>query len=529
MTDVVEAFKDRYFITRPFTRSPTSTSHRSPSPGFLPPLFPSRPTSPPSSYKHLSPLPQSSSLSVNTIQSEGTIHAPREGVLRLTHGDTPELFRAQLEWLYTGEGFGDVVEWISAEDDSGLGGSIRDSLGRRGDIHNRRDKLGQDLTYMWRSKLYVDVRIHLDTPDHTSDSASEDSDDSVDSLSSTAIFTAHKFLLVSRSPYFSSLLLNASNFLQHGNSDVHLPTPPFTPASLHFCLGWMYAGHLDFSNRSFDLTTAFQIHRAATYLQLDTLVVEIEARVVYDFCHGLDRRKCTCRRCPFRAARVWRFASAPDVGAVELARRAREYVIAAWGESWGREVATADKKDRNAIIEDVVKRVRVNNIGATLRSTALVRARMEHALRTRGRDAGPWVDTLEAMLESITARVRQLLVERFAQVAESKEMWDLVSGRGFSGDVLDDLGKELLAAVSTSSGCIQGPRIYQALVSSILLKVDPITLQTALPSRGQGRQQIESIKEGVVGHIRRRWMQVRDGGGFDGVENWALKEISDGA
>lgn len=527
-TDDAEAFKDRYFITRPFARSPTSQRSHSPAPHFLPPLFPSRPTSPPSSYRHLSPALRSSSLSVNTVQSEGTIHAPREAVLRLTHGDTPELFRAQLEWLYTGEGFGDVVEWISAEDDSGLGGSIRDSLGRRGNIDERRDKLGQDLTYMWRSKLYADVRIHLDTPD-TSDSASEDSDDSIDSLSSTAIFTAHKFILVSRSPYFASLLLNTSNFLGTGpKNDIHLPTPPFTPAALHFCLGWIYAGHLDFSNRTFDLTTAFQIHRAATYLQLETLVGEIEARVVHDFCHGLDRRKCTCQRCPFRAARVWRFASAPDVGAVELGRRAREYLTVAWGESWGKEVATADKELRDGLVEDVVKRVRARNIAATIRSIALVRARMEKALRLKGREAGPWVDVLESMLERVSERVRTLLLEQFAHIAEGKEMWDLVSGKGFSADVLDGLGKELLAAVNTASGCIEGPRIYQALVSSILLKVDPNTLQTALPARGQGRQQIEAIKDGVVGHIRRRWMQVRDGGGFDDVENWALKEISDG-
>jgi hypothetical protein len=43
-------------------------------------------------------------------------------------------------WLYTSEGFGDVVEWIDDED---TGGSIRDSLGRRGNLDDRRDKLGQ--------------------------------------------------------------------------------------------------------------------------------------------------------------------------------------------------------------------------------------------------------------------------------------------------------------------------------------------------------------------------------------------------
>jgi hypothetical protein len=58
--------------------------------------------------------------------------------------------------------------------------------------------------------------------------------------------------------------------------------------------------------------------------------------------------------------------------------------------------------------------------------------------------------------------------------------------------------------------------------------VDPDSLQAALPPRSAARQQIETAKDGVLAHIRRRWMQIRDSGGFLGLENWSLKEISDG-
>ncbi len=68
----------------------------------------------------------------------------------------------------------------------------------------------------------------------------------------------------------------------------------------------------------------------------------------------------------------------------------------------------------------------------------------------------------------------------------------------------------------------------QTLVSSVLLKVDPDTLQTVLATRSSGRQRVESAKEGVLAHIRRRWMQIRDEGGFMGLENWSIKEIADG-
>ena len=55
-------------------------------------------------------------------------------------------------WLYTSEGMGDVVEWISDQDDVGLGflgpsevfsGNLRDSRGRKGGLDDRREKLGQ--------------------------------------------------------------------------------------------------------------------------------------------------------------------------------------------------------------------------------------------------------------------------------------------------------------------------------------------------------------------------------------------------
>lgn len=352
------------------------------------------------------------------------------------------------------------MEWIDDEENE-TGGSIRDSLGRRGDIHDRRDKLGQDLTYMWRSKLYVDVRIHLKPQLSDEDEEQEDdSDSSTDSLSSTAVFTSHRFILCSRSPYFASVLLNPA-FKPQTTADIHLPTPPFTPAALHFCLGYMYAGHLDFSNRSFDLTTAFAIYRAAMYLQLEALVQEIEARIVHDFCHGLDTALCKCRRCPLRAARVWRFASEPDIGAVQLRDHARRYVIRLWGQSWGREIGLADKQEKTDLVKDVCSTITPNSIIGAMKSMKAVRTRIEAGVRARGRDAAIWVDSLGEMVDQVEAHVRTILSKSFHQVAESADLWDLLSGKGFDGDVLDKLVNEIVGSVATAKGCIEGPRLYQ--------------------------------------------------------------------
>ena len=111
-----------------------------------------------------------------------------------------------------------------------------------------------------------------------------------------------------------------------------LPSPAFTPASLHFTLGFLYTGTLILSNRNYDLNTAFAILRSATYLSLDTLYNEIQARIIQEMIHGLFHTflsfaeyerltsskwgtgGCRCGQCARRAPRVLELALADDSG-----------------------------------------------------------------------------------------------------------------------------------------------------------------------------------------------------------------------
>ena len=418
-----------------------------------------------------------------------------------------------------------MVEWTSTGE-AGQTNRPRDPFGTRGSLEDRREKLGQDLTYMWRSKLYVDVRIHLDFS-ATADSCSSDSESSTLSLSSTAIFAAHRCILATRSPYFASLFLNSSSFQGQG-PDIALPCPPFTPAALHFCLGYMYAGRLDFSNRNFDLRTAFAIHRAATYLQMKSLVAEIESRIEHDFCHGFDIGKIHCRYCPLRAARVWSFAVSSDAGASDLGKHARDYIKVRWAESWGMEIATVDDAERLSLLEQVLESIRSEHILATFKSLIALRARMERLIRDKGRANLTWIDSLESMVAAIENHANSLLLKHFGELAVETEFVDICSGQKLGVEVVESLFDALTMACDAAKTYSSGPIIYQILISKVLLRTKPDSSLVKLPPRSLVRQRAESMLRAIEGSIRRRWTQLQSIGAFDELDSWVLNELSSG-
>ncbi|KAJ3558284.1 hypothetical protein NM688_g1014 [Phlebia brevispora] len=189
-------------------------------------------------------------------------------LLRLPTMINPTLFSKELEYLYTGKGFGEAFEFLFDTSE------VRED----GDAEEARiDKLRKDLVFMWRSRLYSDVKIAL-----TGTFSSSNHENT------TAVFSSHRFILVSRSPYFRTQLQQWGVKQAPGEPlTLNLPSPPFTPASLHFTLGFIYTGTLVFSHRTFDLDTSFHIMRSAAYLALDTLYDEIQARIVQEMMHGL--------------------------------------------------------------------------------------------------------------------------------------------------------------------------------------------------------------------------------------------------
>ena len=69
----------------------------------------------------------------------------------------------------------------------------------------------------------------------------------------------------------------------------------------------------------------------------------------------------------------------------------------------------------------------------------------------------------------------------------------------------------------------------QALVSAVLLRPHPRESdKSLLSSTSQIRVQVEQTRLDILRMIRRRWVSIRQEGGFDNMETWVTAEISDG-
>ncbi|KAF9242262.1 hypothetical protein BU15DRAFT_86859 [Melanogaster broomeanus] len=448
------------------------------------------------------------------------------GILRIPQQISPTLFSNELEYLYTGKGLGEAFEFLFDTSES------RDLVDAE---ENRIDKLRKDLVYMWRSRLYSDIRISLtgtfstSNPEHT-----------------TAMFSSHQFMLVSRSPYFRAQLLTwgpkavaAATLSAVGEPlTVTLPSPPFTPASLHFTLGYIYTGTLVFSHRTYDLDTAFAILRSATYLSLPQLYDETQARIVYEMLHGLyhaflefDEYEritgakwgiggCRCRQCARRVPRVLEFALSDDVSNNYLERGARRALVGLFGEGWcNAEFTSLPQKVRDSVVKGVGKRTTPANVFPLLFAA-------QHAMTKLDAAIDAWADVSREMVLIARKTIDECLVKDSEACFEQGEWVEMLEADGVGFEDGERVGW-VMEALKRGMSERYAATVYQTLVSSILLRPHATeTDSTMLSQTSHIRSQVEETRLDLVRWLRKRWMGIRQEGGFDALEGWSIKEIS---
>ena len=398
--------------------------------------------------------------SVSPSQFRSSSPAPSSitgAFLRLPLAHNPTFFSNELEFLYTGRGLGDAFNFFF---ESGERREEDDSE------EARVDKLRKDLVYMWRSRLYSDVRIELSSS--TTSPGGEET---------TAVFSSHRFLLLSRSPYFYDQLITygAPRLLSNEPITITLHSPPFTPPSLHFTLGFIYTGTLNFSNRTYDLDTAFHIMRSATYLQLQTLYDEIQARLVQEMLHGLFHAflefaeyeritggkwgtgGCRCRQCARRAPRALEFAVQPDVQNIYIERGARRALVGLFGEGWVTpEFATLPQKTKDGLLKGLAKRTVPLNVFALLFAAEAGMSKLNSVMDT-------WADTTREMILSARKVIDDTICARAEECFEQSDWLEIMEANGArfeDGEKVD----YVMSSVKRGLALGNAGRVYQVFM-----------------------------------------------------------------
>ncbi|KAH9177589.1 hypothetical protein EDB89DRAFT_2090074 [Lactarius sanguifluus] len=514
------SFQARYFSFRP---APIS------SPGPLDTYSPSVYPTQSALSLSLGPEPSSISRSPSPFRPASPVSRNQDGLMHLTTSINPNLFSKELEYLYTGKGLGAAFEFFY---------DSSEHYREEGDAEeNRIDKLRKDLVFMWRSRLYSDVRIGIE------------GSSSVHHEGLAAVFSTHRFILVSRSAYFHNALVvwktqkpeirDEDQDSDHSTEQptLMLPSPPFTPPSLHFVLGFIYTGTLIFSNRTYDLDTAFHIMRSAAYISLDTLYDEVQARIVHEMMHGLFHAYvdfneyeritggkwgvsgCRCRQCARRMPRVIEFSLQEDGKKELLQRGARRGLVGMFGEGWcNAEFAKLDKKIRDAAQKGVAKRTTPLNVFPLLFAA-------EFALTKLDAIIDPWADISRDMITDARRHIDHVLCAHAEECFTQSDWLELMETDGARFEDREHL-EWIMKSVQRGFTEKSAGRLYQVLVSSILLRPhasDPNL--TMLPPTSLVRHRVEETRVELLRWMKKRWVVIRMEGGFDKLDGWALKEI----
>ncbi|GAA5845435.1 hypothetical protein JCM3766R1_006552 [Sporobolomyces carnicolor] len=383
-----------------------------------------------------------------------------------------DVFETSLEYFYTGgreaEAFAVVLEGFN----EGASPADEELTGTA--------KLRQDLHFCWRSKLFADVDLVLESPDG--------------SLSTP--FAAHRAILASRSAYFESLLLG--DYSDSRLDRFTLPSPPFTPPSLVFVLGYMYTGTLDFSNRTFNLETVFETWRCAAFFSMSTLQDELQSKIV---------SMVTLQRAP----RIYQFAHASDVSSPVLAATTLPLVLDHFDETWATPyIGTLDYDPQMKLVSTLRSRITPVTVARISRQCRKLRKKI-------GLERSGWARNVESMLDAIEGRLVAVIANSLPEVVVSPGFIDLIDGVGFSSDVLEWLLLQVFNVEELNDKNI--PSMYQAIVGSVLLREQGLMVDA--------RMHVEDTRNGLLKLLKTRWASIRDQGGFDALEPWCLKELAE--
>ncbi|CAI2189994.1 10006_t:CDS:2, partial [Funneliformis geosporum] len=398
--------------------------------------------------------------------------------------EDPFFFRQELKFFYTGEEGSE--EFLAAVDTT-------DEL--------EQDKLKEDLLYMLKSKLYTDVELVLERSDDSLDIIEEDEE------VKPITVRAHRFMLYTRSEYFKKML--SSNFIEARSSHIHLDNSIFTQTSLNLILTFIYTGNLSSPSKPLTLETCENVWIGADFLGIKLLCDEC----VYRIATLLHYFTCTCAECQAVVPEVAAFAKQYEV---DLLWQGCLHVLShGFDKMWPQKAfAELDEETREEILLTVLARIQNNNIMAVFKSCRKVLSMIE--IKGIGL---PWIEIIREMTLQVQSYTTQILVDNFEQLCdEDQEFLDCVDGIGFSSDLLEEM---MYTIVENGLSERNAARVLKCITEKLL------TRQAIMDTESfETKRVLLQAKQNIFDYIKKRWISVKQNGGFRLLSPWLLDEFS---
>lgn len=219
--------------------------------------------------------------------------------------------------------------------------------------------------------------------------------------------------------------------------------------------------------------------RSATYLSLQTLYDEIQARIVQEMMHGLFHAflpfaeyerlttgawgtgGCRCRQCARRAPRVLEFSLKDDVKNGLLERGARRALVGLFGEGWcTSEFAGLPIKVRESLLKGVGKRTTPANALALLFAA-------EHALAKLAAVIDAWVGEVQDMILAGRKGVDDVMCGKSEACFNSREWGEIMERDGVDFNDAERV-EWIMAAVNRGVNDKNAASLYQVSLLEFL-------------------------------------------------------------
>ncbi|CAG8452006.1 621_t:CDS:2 [Racocetra fulgida] len=398
----------------------------------------------------------------------------------------PFLFRQELKFFYTAEeGSEDFLQAVDTTDEL------------------EQDKLKDDLLYMLKSKLYTDVELILEFMEDDLEIIDEDEDEGV---FKPIVIRAHRFMLSSRSEYFKKML--SSDFIEARNSAIRLDASIFNPTSINLILTFIYTGNLSSSSKPLTLETCEWVWIGADFLNIKILCEEC----IYRIATKVHFFKCTCGECQIVMPRVAAFAKEHDVE--KLWKGCLHALSQGFDSMWpNKEFANLDEDTREEILMILLANIQRNNVIATFKGCRNIIS----VIDIKGIGL-PWIETVRRMTNEVRSYAAKILVDNFEQICdEDQEFLNCVDGVGFSSDILEDIMNIVVEESLTEQN---SARILKCITGKLLTRPAVLSAENV-----EAKRLLTQSKQNVFNYMKKRWLGVKQYGGFRLLSPWLLDEF----